>query len=97
MSRERRMNPKCLGKDFPDTFSARSAHLTGLEMRRITRAASFDHLVGAAEQREWHREPKRLGSLEVKDQFDFGELLHRQIGGILALENATDIDADLSI
>ena len=57
----------------------------------------FDHLVGAAEQREWHREPKRLGGLQVEDQFDLGELLHRQRGGILALENATDIDADLAI
>jgi len=36
------MNPKCLGKDFPDTFGARSAHLTGLKMRRITRAVSFN-------------------------------------------------------
>src|SRR6266436_406269 len=59
--------------------------------------ALFDHLVGAAEQREWHREPKRLGGLQVEDQFDLGELLHRQRGGILALENATDIDADLAI
>src|SRR5262245_2046790 len=76
--------------------------LLGPDFHRLDRtslrlAHSFDHLVGAAEQREWHREPKRLGSLEVKDQFDFGELLHRQIGGVLALENATDIDADLAI
>ena len=49
--RERRMNPKCLGRAIPDTFSARSAHLTGLKMTRITRAASLDHLVGAGEQR----------------------------------------------
>ena len=34
--RERMRNPKCLGGDFPDTFSARSAHLTGLKIRRIT-------------------------------------------------------------
>ena len=33
-------NPKCLGGDFPDTFSAKSAHLTGLKIRRITRAGS---------------------------------------------------------
>ena len=31
MRSERRMNPKCLGGDFPDTFSAKSAHLTGLK------------------------------------------------------------------
>ena len=40
MRRERMKNPKCLGGDFPDTFSAKSAHLTGLKIRRITRAGS---------------------------------------------------------
>ena len=50
MKRERRMNPKCLGRNVPDTFDAKSAHLTGLKMRRITRAASLDHLVGEREQ-----------------------------------------------
>ena len=48
MKRERMTNPKCLGRAIPDTFSARSADLTDLKMRRITRGASFDHLVGAA-------------------------------------------------
>jgi len=43
MRRERRMNPKCLGGSVPDTFSARSADLTGLKMRRITRAVSLNH------------------------------------------------------
>jgi hypothetical protein len=40
MRRERMTNPKCLGGSVPDTFSARSAHLTGLKMGRITRAVS---------------------------------------------------------
>src|SRR5262245_6090125 len=35
-------NRKCLGRNVPDTFDAKSAHLTGLKMRRITRAVSFD-------------------------------------------------------
>jgi hypothetical protein len=51
MKRERMTNPKCLGGDFPDTFNAKSADSTGLKMRRITRAASFDHLVGGHKQR----------------------------------------------
>src|SRR5262249_32193047 len=38
-------NPKCQTRPGFDTFSAKSADLTGLKMRRITRAASsFDHL-----------------------------------------------------
>jgi len=54
VSRERRMNPKCLGGTVPDTFDAKSADSTGLKMIRITRAASFDHLVGAREQSRRH-------------------------------------------
>src|SRR6516164_5012758 len=34
--RERRMNPKCQTRPGFDTFSAKSADLTGLKMRRIT-------------------------------------------------------------
>ena len=65
MRSERRMNPKCLGGDFPDTFSAKSAHLTGLKMIRITRAASFDHLVGAREQRGRTSSPSALAVLRL--------------------------------
>src|SRR5215472_14128673 len=38
--RERMTNPKCQTRPGFDTFSAKSADLTGLKMRRITRAAS---------------------------------------------------------
>ena len=53
----------------------------------------FDHLVGAAEQRERKREAERLGGIEVDDQLDFGGLLDRQVGRLLALENAAGVDA----
>ena len=36
----------------------------------------LDHLVGAAEQRKRARNPKRLGSFEVKYQLDFDGLLY---------------------
>ena len=59
MKSERMTNPKCQTLPGFDTFSAKSADLTGLKMRRITRAVSFNHLVGAAEQRQRHGTLKR--------------------------------------
>ena len=54
--------------------------------------ALFDHLVGAGEQRGRHGETERFGRLEIDHQFEFSWLLHRQVGGFLALEDAIDID-----
>ena len=36
--------------------------------------ASFNHLVGAREQRRWHVEAERLGGFEVYDEIEFGRL-----------------------
>ena len=46
----------------------------------------LDHLVGAAEQRKRARNPKRLGSFEVKYQLDFDGLLDRQISRLSPLK-----------
>ncbi len=39
------------------------------------RAVSFDHLVGAGEDRLRHGQAERLGGLEIDDQLEFGRLL----------------------
>ena len=53
--------------------------------------ALLNHLVGAGEHALWHVEAKRLGGLKVDHQVVLGRCLYREIGGLLALEDAVDI------
>ena len=57
----------------------------------------LDHLIGAGEQRSRHVEPKRAGGLEVDDQVEFGGPLDGQLAGFFAFEDATCIDAGLTM
>jgi len=82
------MNPKRLGRSVPDTFDAKSADLTGSKMRRITRGVSFDHLVGECEQLVRDLEAERLSRPEIDHEVKFRGLLNRQVGRLLAFENA---------
>jgi hypothetical protein len=57
----------------------------------------LDHLVGAAEQRLRNCEAEHLGGLEINDHLDFRGLLNWQVGGLLALEDLTGVDADQTV
>src|SRR5215471_3968946 len=97
MRRERKMNPKCQTRPGFDTFSAKSAHLTGLKMRRITRAASFDHLVSEAEEIVGDFQSESPRGSQVDYQLEFGRLMDRQLRGLGPLQNLRGIDAVLAV
>ena len=67
------------------------AHGMSAKCQKQTFAALFDHLVGGGEQRQWNGESERLRGLEIDRELEFVGLLHRQIGGVRAFENAVYI------
>src|SRR5262249_18926031 len=74
--------------------------LLGPDLHRLDRtslrlAHLLNHLVGLGEDRGRHSEAERLGCSEVNHQLVFCRCLHRQLGWLLALENAVDIASRL--
>src|SRR5262249_1814860 len=59
--------------------------------------ASFDHLVGASEQRRRNGKAERHGGLENDHKLEFSGLHHWQVSGLGTLEDAAGVDAELAI
>src|SRR5437667_9017217 len=75
--------------------------LLGPDLHRLDRtslrlAHLFDHLVGQRQQPVRNGEADRLGGLEIDHQIELGRLQHRQVGGLLTLQDAPDVGADLA-
>src|SRR6516164_602074 len=60
-------------------------------------ASLLDHLVGRGQQRFRDGEAEGLRRFKIDDQINFRDLLHWEIGGLLAFENAPGIDASLTV
>src|SRR5947199_3992961 len=72
------------------------AGLSPAGSHQLCLAHSLDHLVEAHEHRHWHVKSERFCGFQVNDEFELHRLLHRQIGGLLALEDADCIEANLA-
>ena len=57
--------------------------------------ALLDYFVSEQLQRVGYLNAKRSGRLQVDDEFEFGGLHHRKVGGLRALEDLTGVEADL--
>src|SRR6478672_918175 len=58
---------------------------------------SFDHLVGGSEELRREFDAQHSGGFDIDDEFKLARLDHRQIGGLLALENPPNIERRLAI
>src|ERR1700736_6640791 len=54
-------------------------------------SALVDDLVGGDDQRLRYGEAKRLGGLEIDNQFVAGRCLYRKLGRLFASQNAIDV------
>src|SRR5438128_1609151 len=58
---------------------------------------SFNHLVGATEQRKRDGKSERPGGLEVQEHLNFRGLLYRQLARLFAFENTGGVDASQTV
>src|SRR5262249_40106526 len=85
----------CASTPRPALASARAPRAASQPPRRRaalrSRAVSLDHLVSQRQQLVWDFEAERLRGSEIDQEGKFRGLLYRQVGRLLAFENAASI------
>src|SRR6266849_8061409 len=87
MPQARITTASCAGVRWSDPECARVRHKLGTNSGCL-----FDHLIRPLQERLRDREAEGFRRREVDDELKFGGLLHRQIGGLGALEDLVDVD-----
>jgi len=60
----------------------------GQAPHRVLTGVLLNDLISGGQQRFRDGKAERLGGLEVDDEFDFYHLLHREVGRLVAFEDA---------
>src|SRR6516165_7028180 len=95
--RASRESARTLWHDTRQVPSQRGGASLGRSRQLLANDVSFDHLVGAREQRRRHFEADCFGSVQIDHQFELAGLLNGQLPGLLAFKDAADIDAGLAM
>jgi hypothetical protein len=82
------------GKKAGEVYASKSGPGTLKEVRQqypdgflAPESDSAHHLGRLEEEHRGHREPERLGGLEVEDQLELEGLLHGEVSGLRAFQN----------
>src|ERR1700730_4333180 len=94
LSEAQRTCREIVGRVDP-TLLSRSGPRCGCQIAlQQTTERLLDYLVGTAKQWERDREAERIGVLEIDGHLNFRDLLHRQVGRLIAAQNAAGVAAD---
>src|SRR5262249_18546540 len=88
-------SPTESGSPFAISLCRRCAR-RGL-LHRSKRAVLFDDFIRRSRESHRHVDAQRSGGLEIEDKFVFDRLHHWQLTRLLTLEDASDVDAGLTI
>jgi hypothetical protein len=99
-----RAEPVVYEDDVLDTVRAQLATFDGVlvwvnpihEGRNRAESSLLDDLVGGHLHDQRYREAERLRRFKIDDEFDLSRLHHRELGGLLTLEDAIDVEGRLA-
>src|SRR5262245_64411718 len=96
----RKIFPVCCASTAP--LSAKSMALSATTMIFLIMffpapLFSLDHLIRSRQHVRWDCQTDLLRRVQINDEFEFGRLLHREIGGLGALKDFVNVCSRTSV
>src|SRR6516162_2158453 len=89
--RASRESARTLWHDTRQVPSQRGGASLGRSRQLLANDVSFDHLVGAGEQRRRNFKTEQLGGRQIDDEIELGRLLDRNVAWLRSAQNFVDI------